>query len=147
MKRTKKVYLKTFGCQMNKADSERMLALLEQDHYVPTSCAEEADLIIVNTCSVREKAYHKAISEIGKHNRSGPYVIMGITGCVASQEGRALAERFDSVDFVLGQTTSIRSVRQPATDAGVRAPLSPRILMISVIIIFRKQSSRNREKM
>jgi tRNA-2-methylthio-N6-dimethylallyladenosine synthase len=109
----KKVYFKTFGCQMNEADSETMLALLEQDNYESTPNAREADLIVVNTCSVREKAHQKAISEIGKHNKSNKKVKIGITGCVASQEKNALAERFESVDFVLG-TDHIDKIREAA---------------------------------
>ncbi len=109
----KKVYFKTFGCQMNEADSERMLALLDQDDYEATHCSDEADLIIINTCSVRDKAYHKAISAIGKHNKTGREVKIGVTGCVASQEGSAIAERFGAVDFVLG-TDHINKIREAA---------------------------------
>jgi tRNA-2-methylthio-N6-dimethylallyladenosine synthase len=109
----KKVYIKTFGCQMNEADSERMLALLERDNYQATGDANEADLIIVNTCSVREKAHQKAISEVGKHNKTGKRVKIGVTGCVASQEKSALVDRFKEVDFVLG-TDHIDKIRLAA---------------------------------
>ncbi len=107
----KKVYFKTFGCQMNEADSQQMMALLSQDGYVATQNADEADLVVVNTCSVRDKAYHKAISEIGKHNKDGKKVQIGVTGCVASQEGGKLAKRFDGIDFVLG-TDHIGQIRE-----------------------------------
>ncbi len=96
---------------MNEADSDRMLGLLANDDYIATQDPDDADLIIVNTCSVRDKAYHKAISAIGKHNKNGQKIKIGVTGCVASQEGKVLAERFDSVDFVLG-TDHIDKIRE-----------------------------------
>ena len=62
----KKVHIKTFGCQMNVADTERMIALMGEKGMVPTADAKEADLIIINGCSVREKAVHKAVSFLGE---------------------------------------------------------------------------------
>lgn len=100
----KRVYLKTFGCQMNENDSEKMLILLE-DEYEPTEKPEEADLIIVNTCSVREKPQHKVYSEVGRYKSfkvKKPELLIGITGCVAQQEGENLLKRLPFVDFVLG---------------------------------------------
>lgn len=100
----KRVYIKTFGCQMNENDSFRMRTILEKDGYIPVDDAHEADLILINTCSVREKSYHKAISAVGslRKQQARRDVKIGVTGCVASQEGAQIAERFPFVDFVLG---------------------------------------------
>jgi tRNA-2-methylthio-N6-dimethylallyladenosine synthase len=101
----KKVYLKSFGCQMNENDSMQVIDLLKARDYVETANPQEADLIVINTCSVREKSYQKAMSEIGrqyKRNRSSDSVKIGIMGCVASQEKDAIIQRFPFVDFVLG---------------------------------------------
>lgn len=100
----KRVYIKTFGCQMNENDSEKMLMLLE-DEYEPTENPEEADLIIVNTCSVREKPQHKVYSEVGRYKFlkvKKPELLIGITGCVAQQEGERLLKRLPFIDLVLG---------------------------------------------
>jgi tRNA-2-methylthio-N6-dimethylallyladenosine synthase len=100
----KKVYVKTFGCQMNEHDSEIMLSRLKRIGYLATPNPKEADLILVNTCSIRDKAHHKALSEIGrfKKNRNGDRVKLGVTGCVAGQEGKKLREQFPYIDLVLG---------------------------------------------
>ncbi len=100
----KKLFLKTFGCQMNVYDSERMIALLK-DRYELCETPEEADLVIVNTCSVREKAELKVYSFVGrfKHlKKRRPELVVGVTGCVAQQEGEKLVKRLPHVDFVLG---------------------------------------------
>ncbi len=103
----KKVFIKTFGCQMNEQDSVKMLSLLQQDGYARTYQEAEADLFVINTCSIREKAYHKAVSTIGKHRkmkrmdgRTKP--VIAITGCVVSHDGAALMKRFPFVDIALG---------------------------------------------
>jgi len=99
------VYMKTFGCQMNEHDSERMLALLEGCGYSETQRWDEADLILVNTCSVRKKPEQKAYSVLGRFQRlkeGQPGVILGVAGCVAQQEGMRMLTKFPSLDFVLG---------------------------------------------
>jgi tRNA-2-methylthio-N6-dimethylallyladenosine synthase len=99
------VYIKTFGCQMNEHDSERMLALLEECGYQETKRWEEANVILVNTCTVREKPEQKAYSILGRFQQlkdNNPDVIIGITGCVAQQRGEALLARISALDFVLG---------------------------------------------
>jgi tRNA-2-methylthio-N6-dimethylallyladenosine synthase len=99
------VYIKTFGCQMNEHDSERMLALLEERGYQETERWEEADVILVNTCTVREKPEQKAYSMVGRFQQlkdDNPDVIVGIAGCVAQQGGEELLARIPSLDFVLG---------------------------------------------
>lgn len=99
------VYIKTFGCQMNEHDSEQMLALLEECGYRETKRREEADVILVNTCSVREKPEQKAYSIAGRFQQlkdANPDTIVGIAGCVAQQGGERLLARIPSLDFVLG---------------------------------------------
>jgi len=101
----KLVYIKTFGCQMNEHDSERMLALLEGCGYQGTQRWEEAHLILVNTCTVREKPEQKAYSILGRFQRlkeKGPGMILGVAGCLAQQERERMLTRFPSLDFVLG---------------------------------------------
>ena len=97
-----RVYIRTFGCQMNEQDSEIMRGLLRPQGYESVSTPAEADLILVNTCSVRERAYQKAMSEIGRLNHGEKKQLIGVTGCVASQEGENLLKRFHNIDFVLG---------------------------------------------
>lgn len=103
----KYAYIRTFGCQMNDHDSAKMRLLLAPLGYSFVDEPDEADLLIFNTCTIREKAYHKAISEIGrskffKRKKKGTVPIIAVCGCVAQQEGKALAERFAHVDIVFG---------------------------------------------
>jgi tRNA-2-methylthio-N6-dimethylallyladenosine synthase len=101
----KRVYIKTFGCQMNEHDSEQMLALLAVHGYRGATCPEEADVILVNTCTVREKPEQKVYSIMGRLHqlkRDNPRAIVGITGCMAEQRGEGLWEHMPSLDFVLG---------------------------------------------
>jgi len=98
-----KVFVKTYGCQMNVHDSEKLLGVLATIGYNPASSEEEAHLVILNTCAVREKAEHKVYSELGrlkKLKKNG--VVIGVCGCVAQKEGKALLERMPFVDFVVG---------------------------------------------
>ncbi len=103
----KKVYVKTFGCQMNEYDSDKMADVLHAaEGYESTQDPEEADLILFNTCSVREKAQEKVFSDLGrvKHLKAKG-VLIGVGGCVASQEGAAIIERAPYVDVVFGPQT------------------------------------------
>jgi len=104
---TKKVYIRTFGCQMNEYDSSKMVDLLrEQGAYETVADPQDADLILFNTCSVREKAQEKVFSDLGRvkhHKRRG--ALIGVGGCVASQEGAAIVERAPYVDLVFGPQT------------------------------------------
>ena len=99
----KKVYLETFGCQMNVSDSERVASLLEADGFEMTADEEAADVVLLNTCSVREKAEHKLYTRVGQvrklHNKNPK---IGVLGCVAQLEGETLFKRAAGVDFVLG---------------------------------------------
>jgi len=104
---SKKVFIKTFGCQMNEYDSDKMVDVLRAaDGYEPTQDVEQADLILFNTCSVREKAQEKVFSDLGriKHLKSRG-VQIGVGGCVASQEGAAIIDRAPYVDVVFGPQT------------------------------------------
>jgi tRNA-2-methylthio-N6-dimethylallyladenosine synthase len=103
----KKVFIKTFGCQMNVYDSDKMADLLHAvGGYEPTTDVEQADLVLFNTCSVREKAQEKVFSDLGrvKHLKAKG-VLIGVGGCVASQEGAAIIERAPYVDMVFGPQT------------------------------------------
>ena len=104
---SKKVFIKTFGCQMNEYDSDKMQDVLRvADGYEPTQDMEQADLILFNTCSVREKAQEKVFSDLGrvKHLKEKG-VLIGVGGCVASQEGAAIIARAPYVDVVFGPQT------------------------------------------
>ena len=104
---SKKVFIKTFGCQMNEYDSDKMSDVLNAaEGYEPTQDMEQADLILFNTCSVREKAQEKVFSDLGrvKHLKEKG-VLIGVGGCVASQEGAAIIQRAPYVDVVFGPQT------------------------------------------
>jgi len=100
----KRVYIETYGCQMNEHDSERMLQLLEGVSYSETDEAKEADLILINTCSVREKPEHKVYSALGRFKRLKDEngMMIGVAGCVAQQEGQRLLDRIPYLDMVIG---------------------------------------------
>jgi len=101
----KKVYIETHGCQMNVDDSLRMAKGVAPLGYQFTERPEDADLILINTCSVREKASHKAHSSVGKYyplKALKPSLIVGLTGCQAQVEGERILKRFDHLDFALG---------------------------------------------
>jgi tRNA-2-methylthio-N6-dimethylallyladenosine synthase len=100
----KHVYIETYGCQMNEHDSERMLRLLEEVFYSETKEAKEADLILINTCSVREKPEHKVYSALGRFKKlkEEKGTIIGVAGCVAQQEGERLLDRMPYLDMVIG---------------------------------------------
>ncbi|AXS39001.1 tRNA (N6-isopentenyl adenosine(37)-C2)-methylthiotransferase MiaB [Breoghania sp. L-A4] len=105
----KKVYVRTYGCQMNVYDSDRMIDALAPKGYSPTDAVEEADLVILNTCHIREKAAEKVYSEIGRIRKlkearadSGNPMLLAVAGCVAQAEGEEIARRAPSVDLVFG---------------------------------------------
>ena len=106
---SKKLYIKTHGCQMNEYDSTRMRDLLQASHdMVPTDNPEEADVLLLNTCSIREKAQEKVFHQLGrwKHlKKNNPDLIIGVGGCVASQEGAEIGRRAPYVDLVFGPQT------------------------------------------
>jgi tRNA-2-methylthio-N6-dimethylallyladenosine synthase len=106
---SKKLFIKTYGCQMNVYDSARMADSLAPHGYVATDCADDADLVILNTCHIREKAAEKVYSELGRLRRlrasrraRGLDLLIGVAGCVAQAEGQAMLERAPFVDIVVG---------------------------------------------
>lgn len=105
MQSAKKLYIETFGCQMNVNDSDTMVTLLRELDYEPVDNPSSADLIILNTCSIRAKAEQKVFSELGRmkrfKSRQKP-VILGIGGCIAQQEGEKLLRRVPYLDLVFG---------------------------------------------
>ncbi len=125
-----KLKLITFGCQANDLDSERISGLLLREGYTLTEREEEADLILLNTCAIREKAEHKVYSRLGSFQilkRERADLKIGICGCVAQQEGQALLNRFPYLDFVVGpgQLTAIPSLLQAGTTRGIATARTP----------------------
>ncbi len=106
---TKKLFIRTFGCQMNEYDSDKMADVLHAaEGVVKTDNPEEADIILFNTCSVREKAQEKVFHDLGrvKHlKQQNPNLVIGVGGCVASQEGESIVARAPYVDIVFGPQT------------------------------------------
>jgi len=99
----KKVYLETFGCQMNVSDSERVSTELARDGFEMTANEESADVVVFNTCSVRERAEHKLYTRVGQvRHRTDKKPVVGVMGCVAQLEGETLFRKISGVDFVLG---------------------------------------------
>ncbi len=105
MSAPKKLFIKTYGCQMNVYDSERMAETMGTRGYVTTDVAEEADLVLLNTCHIREKAAEKVFSDIGRLRPlkiAKPDLRIGVTGCVAQAEGAEILRRMPLVDLVVG---------------------------------------------
>lgn len=104
-----KLFVKTHGCQMNEYDSAKMADLLAETHGLElTDVEDEADVILVNTCSIREKAQEKVFSQLGRWKelkKRNDKVIIGVGGCVASQEGESILKRAPYVDLVFGPQT------------------------------------------
>ena len=108
----KKVFVKTYGCQMNVYDSERMRDVLAPLGYAETLSPEDADLVILNTCHIREKAVEKVYSELGKlrlmkrdRDSQGKSMLIAVAGCVAQAEGEEIVRRVPAVDLVFGPQT------------------------------------------
>ena len=125
----KKLYIQTFGCQMNEYDSDKMFDVLREARGVDlTDKAEDADILLLNTCSVREKAQEKVFHQLGRWRKlklDNPDLIIGVGGCVASQEGQAISRRAPCVDLVFGPQTlhrlpqmidEARAHKQPVID-------------------------------
>ncbi|MDH4227337.1 MAG: tRNA (N6-isopentenyl adenosine(37)-C2)-methylthiotransferase MiaB [Deltaproteobacteria bacterium] len=124
-KSSKCVYIETFGCQMNEDDSVRMLERLRRNNYIPTEDAEKADLILVNTCSIRDKAEHKVYSTLGRYKlmkKDKPGLLIGVSGCVAQQSGEELLKRAPFLDVVVG-THNIHKIGDivKGAETGIRA--------------------------
>jgi tRNA-2-methylthio-N6-dimethylallyladenosine synthase len=123
-----KLYIRTFGCQMNEYDSSKMAEVLADSHQLEqTDIAEEADVLLLNTCSIREKAQEKVFHQLGRWKRwkdERPDLIIGVGGCVASQEGEAIRQRAPYVDLIFGPQTLHRL---PAMLEEVKISRKPRI--------------------
>ncbi len=128
-----KLHIKTWGCQMNEYDSSKMADLLDATHgYQLTDVAEEADVLLLNTCSIREKAQEKVFHQLGRWKllkEKNPDLIIGVGGCVASQEGEHIRQRAHYVDIIFGPQTlhrlpeminSVRGDRSPVVDISFR---------------------------
>lgn len=101
----KKVYVQTWGCQMNVADTERMFSLLANCNYKRTDNENEADLILLNTCHIREKARHKVVSRLGELRdlkQENPNLVLAVAGCVAQAESQSLAKDVPYIDLIFG---------------------------------------------
>ena len=101
----RRYFIETWGCQMNELDSQRLAGQLMQQGVLPTDDPADADVILLNSCSVREKAAQKAYSRLGEYRRlkaDRPNLLIGFCGCVAQQEGEAALLRLPELDFVLG---------------------------------------------
>ncbi len=125
MSAPKKLFIKTYGCQMNVYDSERMAEALGTQGYVATDKADEADMILLNTCHIREKAAEKVYSELGRlkvHKATNPDLKIGVAGCVAQAEGEEIMRRQPAVDLVVGPQTYHRLPQMmKAVERGERA--------------------------
>ena len=126
----KKVFVRTYGCQMNVYDSERMRDVLAPLGYAKTDAPENADLVILNTCHIREKAAEKVYSELGKIRRmkqeraaAGREMVIAVAGCVAQAEGEEIVRRARAVDLVFGPQTYHRLPHLLATREATGRPV------------------------
>src|SRR5687767_8969295 len=123
---SKKYLIETFGCQMNFHDSERMAGLLDQAGYEPTNEETEADVIVINTCSVREHAEEKLYTRLGElrvlEQQTGHRPVVAVAGCVAQQEGASLLKKSNGhvIDVVIG--TQQLKMLPMLVDRAVRTP-------------------------
>ncbi|NOZ53910.1 MAG: tRNA (N6-isopentenyl adenosine(37)-C2)-methylthiotransferase MiaB [Gammaproteobacteria bacterium] len=124
---SRKLFIKTFGCQMNEYDSAKMADLLRDSHGLQrVENEEQADVLLLNTCSVREKAQEKVFSQLGRWRelkRNRPGIVIGVGGCVASQEGDAIRQRAPYVDLVYGPQTLHRLPRMLAQHHDAHTPV------------------------
>src|SRR5438445_6792195 len=120
----RKYLIETFGCQMNVHDSERMAGLLEQAGYEATEDASDADVVVINTCSVRERAEEKLYTRLGELRQLalelGHDPIVAVAGCVAQQEGDAILKRSPGVADVILGTRAIRRLPMLVEEASVQ---------------------------
>ena len=102
----RKYFIETYGCQMNVHDSERMAGLLDQAGYEHTPDDRDADIVLINTCSVREKAEEKLFTRLGEFHQmeieTGHRPLVAVAGCVAQQEGTQILRRSKAVDVIIG---------------------------------------------
>jgi len=125
-----KYFIETYGCQMNVHDSERMAGLLEQAGYASADAAADADVIVINTCSVRERAEDKLYTRLGEIRQQGEETgrrpVLAVAGCVAQQEAGALLKRSNAIDVIVG-TQSLKQLPMLIDQAAEAAGGAPRI--------------------
>ncbi len=130
-----KYLIETFGCQMNIHDSERMAGLLEQAGYEATSDDRDADVIVINTCSVRERAEEKLFTRLGEIRQmgieAGGRPVVAVTGCVAQQEGSQILQRSTAVDLIVG-TQNLKRLPVLVDQAVARPRSGPRPATIAI---------------
>src|SRR5262249_29137645 len=109
MSESRKLFIKSFGCQMNVYDSQRMADAMAREGYAETSSPEDADLVVLNTCNIREKATEKVYSDLGRFRamktaaeQEGRRMTIAVAGCVAQAEGAEIRKRAPVVDLVVG---------------------------------------------
>jgi tRNA-2-methylthio-N6-dimethylallyladenosine synthase len=139
----RRAYVETYGCQMNVSDGELMAAVLEADGYEIVSAADDADVVLVNTCAIREHAERRVlgrVSQLSHLKRSRPGMVIGVTGCMAQRMGQELLEQAPYVDLVMGpdgyrslpaQLAKLERVQAPLPRPGL--PLRPRSLQLAVL--------------
>jgi tRNA-2-methylthio-N6-dimethylallyladenosine synthase len=125
-----KYFIETYGCQMNVHDSERMAGLLEQAGYEASTTATDADVVVINTCSVRERAEEKLYTRLGeirqRREETGRAPVVAVAGCVAQQEAGALLKRSNMIDVIVG-TQSLKQLPTLVSQAVDDANAAPRI--------------------
>ncbi len=135
----KKYYIKTYGCQMNEHDTENIKAILEQMHFTETTLMEEADLILLNTCAIRENAHNKVFGMIGriKHlKETKPHIIVGLCGCMAQEEIviDEIMKRYKWLDIVFG-THNIANVPEILNESLTKKQLAIEVMSIEGDIV------------
>jgi len=129
----KKAYIETYGCQMNISDSELMAGILAEQGYVATDTAEDADVVLVNTCAIRDHAEQRVIGRVGQLQQlreAKPEVVIGVTGCMAQRLGESLFRKDGGVDLVMGpdayrQLPQKLAELRPAAAPARSLPLAP----------------------
>jgi tRNA-2-methylthio-N6-dimethylallyladenosine synthase len=122
----KKAYIETYGCQMNVSDTELMHGILAEGGYTPAAGPEDADVILVNTCAIRDHAEQRVIGRVGQlqqYRETRPGLVIGVTGCMAQRMGSELLDKAGGVDLVMGPD-SYRTL--PAALASLRPATEPR---------------------
>jgi tRNA-2-methylthio-N6-dimethylallyladenosine synthase len=122
---SKRYYIETMGCQMNEYDSDHLARILEDSGYLRADEPDKADLVLLNTCSVRAKAEQKALSRLGRLaslKRKNRRMVLAAAGCVAQQRGEDLLDRFPGLDLVLGprETGNFRKILKRAEEGAMR---------------------------
>lgn len=132
----KKAYIETYGCQMNISDSELMHGILAAEGYVSTDTPDDADVILVNTCAIRDHAEQRVIGRVGQlqqYRERTPGVVIGVTGCMAQRMGESLLGRAGGVDLVMGPDAYRQLPEQLATLRPVREPARPQRAALPVL--------------